>query len=520
MITTGPGSGEASVMAAAHELLGLREQIGHAHSELSTLLAAISALCDQKDGAPPPALLVATNGHLVEALLDAQAETANVVQALADVARSAELDDLTGLPNRALMLDRFGQAIAQARRTQSRVGVLFIDLDNFKTINDAHGHAAGDAVLQSVAAALTGVVRDADTVSRHGGDEFLVLLPDVVHADDVAAAADHVRFALRDMATLLPVSASVGASVFPDDGDDPVVLIERADRAMYRDKVRRIRVDGQNHSLVATPSVPTAAPSVDDDRSQLQEANAHLLEAALDAQQRQAAAESARRQQADFMAVLSHELRNPLAPIRNAASLLGSVSPEELPRLQALIERQVLRLVRLTSDLLDISRADTGKLHLEMGRVELSLVLRDAADAARSAVEGRRQQFDVDIAPDLCMQGDAIRLEQVFGNLLDNASKYTPAGGHVALHAHARADSVEITITDSGIGINSDVLTHVFEPFVQEAHAVEFDNSGLGIGLAVVRELVNAHGGCIGVTSAGTGQGSQFTVTLPRVFDA
>ena len=251
---------------------------------------------------------------------------------------------------------------------------------------------------------------------------------------------------------------------------------------------------------------------------QLQEANEQLVLAALTAQELQSVAEHAQRQQLEFLAVLAHELRSPLAPIRTAAVLLGRLPAAELPRVQAVIERQVVHLSRLVADLLDVSRVVTGKLRLEFGLVELADTVEEAVDACRPAMQTRRQHLRIGLPlHPLHVRGDAVRLVQVVSNLLDNASKYTPDGGEIALSVVVTGDALVMTVSDNGIGIAAEALCRVFDPFVQDAHAVGFNGSGLGIGLTVVRELVEGHGGSVVASSTGVGLGSQFVVTLPLV---
>jgi len=251
-------------------------------------------------------------------------------------------------------------------------------------------------------------------------------------------------------------------------------------------------------------------------RSQLREANEQLVQAALNAQELQAAAEHARRRQTEFIAVLAHELRNPLAPILNAAALLGRLPARELPSVQAVIERQVAHLSRLVGDLLDVSRVATGKLRLDIEWLDLSDTIEQAVHACRPAMDTRRQHLRVGLPSHaLRLRGDPLRLAQVVSNLLDNASKYTPVGGRITLSAVVVDAAIVMTVSDTGIGIAPVALPRVFEPFVQDEHAIRFNSAGLGIGLALVRELVEAHGGSVVARSAGTGLGSQFVVTLP-----
>lgn len=275
-------------------------------------------------------------------------------------------------------------------------------------------------------------------------------------------------------------------------------------------------VVAEHNSVVAGHN--TAMAEQERGHAQLQEANEQLVLAALDAQDLQAAAEQAQRRQTEFLAVLAHELRNPLAPIRSAAALLGRVNTDEplLARVQGVIERQVVHISRLVGDLLDVSRVSTGKLRLERRMLEMASVIDEVVDACRPAMDAREQRFHCEMpSRALEVHGDPVRLAQVFSNLLDNASKYTLNGGEINLVVTAAGNSMVVTVSDNGIGITAKALPHVFDPFVQDIHATVFNGVGLGIGLTVVRELVEAHGGSIVASSAGSGLGSQFVVTLP-----
>ena len=253
---------------------------------------------------------------------------------------------------------------------------------------------------------------------------------------------------------------------------------------------------------------------------QVQEASGFLAFAAARAYEELAASEQARQRQAELLAVVAHELRNPLTPIRTAASLLGRIAPGDegaLARLQSIIERQVVHLSRLIDDLLDLSRACTGKLHLELAVVDLRTIVEQVVEARRPAARlcGIGLVSVLPAVP-LEVDGDPVRLAQVLGNLLDNACKFTPDGGAIELLAAASGDLAVVSVSDSGIGIAPETLPHVFEPFAQGVQSPGVANGGLGLGLAVVSELVEAHGGCVVAHSAGTGRGSRFEVTLPR----
>ena len=516
----------------------LRTEIKQARAALAQLHEAATAT-EGRLGKQRAAKLLAVNEQLVVAALRAQTEAEAATEALDTLSRSAELDALTDLPNRASLLDRFNYAIAIARRTGTQLALLFVDLNNFKLINDTLGHGVGDQVLRLVAKRLASAVRGSDTVSRHGGDEFLILLTDVSHATDVAQIALKLIAALgpptRVGEHVLRLTASIGISRFPDDGEDAHTLIERADAAMYRAK--RSGLGGfafhGRHSSGTPPGKPRVlsalhyplthyrAALAEQARrhAQLREANEQLVLAALSAQKQQDAAEQAQRRQTDFLAVLAHELRNPLVPMQLAAALLhqARLDPSLLPWIEATLERQVTHMSRLVGDLQDVSRVSTGKLRLERRVVDLNEIIEEAVAASRPAMDTRLQHFAVQIPPGpLEFYGDPLRLAQIFSNLLDNASKYTEEGGDIGLSVIASADSVVITVADSGIGMSAESLSTVFEPFMQDINTLEFSGVGLGLGLTVARELIEAHSGTIIAVSAGIGLGSQFVVTLPR----
>lgn len=249
---------------------------------------------------------------------------------------------------------------------------------------------------------------------------------------------------------------------------------------------------------------------------EMREANAQLVIAALSAQDLQASAEHSLEQQRNILTLVAHELRNPLTPISMIAGRLVRVPSEELPRMQALIENQVQHMSRLVDDLLDVSRASTGKLRLDCQIVDMVQIIHQAIDVCTAVMTAHHLHFTAEL-PEcaLAVEGDPVRLTQILGNLLGNAAKYTPSGGNVTLSVTAEADVLQMSICDDGIGISAKALPFIFEPFVQDVHAVGFSGAGLGIGLTVVRELVEAHGGTVIGMSDGDGKGSTFIVTLP-----
>lgn len=220
----------------------------------------------------------------------------------------------------------------------------------------------------------------------------------------------------------------------------------------------------------------------------------------------------------DTLAVVAHELRNCLMPIRLTAAQLGSARKDalSLPRLRLTIERQLDHLSRLVDDLLVTSRPGSGKPRFSPIQVDMADVLAEALDACRPFMEAREQRLQLQVPARLpALEGDPLRLVQVVRNLLENASKYSPRGTEIDVSVVVKGNALELTVTDEGIGITATVLPYVFDPFVQDPHAVAFNGAGLGIGLSVVREWVQAHGGEVVARSAGHGLGSQFVVTLP-----
>jgi signal transduction histidine kinase len=220
----------------------------------------------------------------------------------------------------------------------------------------------------------------------------------------------------------------------------------------------------------------------------------------------------------DFLAMLGHELRNPLSPITLALELMRDELGDIAARERAVIERQVKHMTRLVDDLLDASRITRGKLVLQREHIELATVVCEAIEMTRASFAERGQTLETDVPPsDLCLDADPTRLAQVLSNLLSNASKYTPAGGHVVLKARRTDGQVCLVVEDDGVGMTPELRARIFEPFVQGEGSAERRPGGLGLGLALARSLVEMHGGWITAESEGTGRGSRFTVVLPVV---
>jgi PAS domain S-box-containing protein len=235
------------------------------------------------------------------------------------------------------------------------------------------------------------------------------------------------------------------------------------------------------------------------------------------------ALKDADRRKDEFLAMLAHELRNPLTPIRNALHVLQLPSADSgrMSQVRDMMERQVEHLTRLVDDLLDVARIMRGKIELRRTQVDLATVIARAVETAQPGIDAQRQQLTVGLPPEpLFLQGDLVRLAQVFANLLNNASKYTEPGGSIRLTAERQDDAAVVRVRDSGIGMAPEVVPHIFELFMQADRSAARSQGGLGIGLTLVRQLVELHGGSVHAASPGLGQGSEFTVRLPALASA
>ncbi len=235
--------------------------------------------------------------------------------------------------------------------------------------------------------------------------------------------------------------------------------------------------------------------------------------------EREASLAEADRRKDEFLAVLSHELRNPLAPLTTVLHLLSrSRGLGEAEReLVAIAERQRVQLARLVDDLLEVSRVTRGKIALRREPMSVHAAVRDAIETAEPFARARRQRIEA-VLPgrDCTIEADAARVAQILGNLLHNASKFTPDGGTIRVVARERGEAVELRVEDTGVGVDPALLARLFEPFVQLDDDAHRSGGGLGIGLALVRRLAELHGGSASAYSEGAGRGACFSVTLPR----
>ena len=253
----------------------------------------------------------------------------------------------------------------------------------------------------------------------------------------------------------------------------------------------------------------------------LERANAQLISEVAERKHAEALLKEEARRKDEFISILGHELRNPLAAMQSGIELLRNATPAEskLPWARELLQRQLKHLKRLIDDLLDVTRITSGRVQLQRETIDLRDVIEHSLDAAQPLITEHKHEVCVNLPADpLCLSGDPVRLTQVFGNLLTNAAKYTAPGGTIALSAEIDPGpprAVTVRVRDTGAGIPEDMLDRVFELFTQADHDATRTQTGLGIGLALVRAMADLHGGSVHATSDGPGKGAEFVVRLP-----
>ncbi|PWF54997.1 hybrid sensor histidine kinase/response regulator [Massilia glaciei] len=306
-----------------------------------------------------------------------------------------------------------------------------------------------------------------------------------------------------------PEGAAGPAPARPADGAAQAQMDEpqlRAALALLTQEVETLRLAGAERDTLAGLV------------NQLREANQNLLLDSVDARVLREDAGQIERRQSDFLATLAHELRNPLAPISLASSMLTKTpgTASQLLNLQTIIERQVKHLSRLLDELLDAARLSSGRIALTWLPLALGALLARAAEVVQGRVSERRQRLTLKIgtAP-IVVDGDQARLVQAFANLLVNASKYTHDGGRIEIEARVLDGQAVVTVSDNGAGIAPDVMPHIFYLYTHGPSSLTRPESGLGVGLNVVRNIVEMHGGAVAAASGGQMSGSMFTVTLP-----
>ena len=300
--------------------------------------------------------------------------------------------------------------------------------------------------------------------------------------------------------------------------------VRRGQRIEHFDTIR-IAKDGRRIpiSLAVSPvrdsnGTIVGASKVARDISDRKAAEQALRESAERLRVSEEALRDADRRKDEFLALLAHELRNPLAPIRYtlAANRKSGRTPEQRKRAEEIIERQVAHMSRLLDDLLDVSRITRSTLELKKSPTELTSVIGSAIETARPVLDSKRHNLSLDLPKHAVrLEADAVRLSQVFSNLLINAAKYTDPGGQIQLRATREGNEVVVAVRDNGIGISADMMPRLFAMFSQAQAALGRSEGGLGIGLSLVRGLVTLHGGSVEARSDGPGCGSEFTVRLP-----
>jgi two-component system, chemotaxis family, CheB/CheR fusion protein len=302
------------------------------------------------------------------------------------------------------------------------------------------------------------------------------------------------------------------------DEEDRILARLRAGERVYHFDTVRVRSDGQpvHVSLTISPIRDGAGRIVGaskiardiTDRKQDEERIYRLMTQLKEADLRKN----------EFLAMLAHELRNPLAPLLNMLEIMkrGEGNGKLIEQVRSTLERQLGQMVRLVDDLLDMSRISRSKLELRKGRVELASVIHQSVEACRPLAESAKHELNVSLPPEpIYLHADPVRLAQVFGNLLNNACKYTEPGGRIWLTAERQGGDVVVNVKDTGLGIPSDKLASIFEMFTQIDRSLERSQGGLGIGLTLVKRLAEMHGGSVEAHSEGQGRGSEFVVRLP-----
>jgi signal transduction histidine kinase/CheY-like chemotaxis protein/PAS domain-containing protein len=360
----------------------------------------------------------------------------------------------------------------------------------------------------------------------------------------VRLAAEHVdpskRELLFEMDRLYPVDPSAeGGRAAVLRGDQPVMVpaLSEADWASFvrddqhRELLRRLdlrgfivvplRAQGETLGVLSLVMASSGRQHNENDlrlaielaeRAGLAVAHARAF---AQAEQSRNEAEAANRTKDEFLAMLGHELRNPLAPIVTAVHLMKMRRADLFERERTIIERQVRHLVTLVDDLLDVSRITRGKVELNKEPVDLNDTVARAVELAAPLIEKRKHQVSLQLTPQLMVDGDAVRLSQVVSNLLTNAAKYTPVGGQIDVRGQREDGEVVLRVRDNGVGVEPELLPRVFDLFAQGRQALDRASGGLGLGLAIARSVVELHGGSVSVHSEGAGRGAEFAIRLP-----
>ncbi len=308
-------------------------------------------------------------------------------------------------------------------------------------------------------------------------------------------------------------------------GQGEYEIDRKATEAGAADYLEKDRLDGTllersiRHAILQKQLEAQLESKVAARTAELGRLNEDLKKEIAERKKAEGALREADRRKDEFLATLAHELRNPLAPIRNALSIMGLKSdrPEVVERARGMIDRQVGHMVRLIDELMDISRITRGKLALVPERLPLSEILATAIESSMPQIDKAKLSLVLAAQPtDVILTADRLRMAQVISNLLNNAAKYTAPGGQITVAVEVKPEAVNLSIRDTGIGIAPEQMPYLFELFTQIDRKLGRAQSGLGIGLAMADRLVRLHGGTLDASSPGLGQGSTFTVRLPR----
>jgi len=341
---------------------------------------------------------------------------------------------------------------------------------------------------------------------------------------NVFAADDRFRLIFQGSSAPLTYEAAI-ERIHPEDREQVIAAVAAATRAEdpapYASEYRVVHPDGKLHWVFARGRASYAGEGADRKLTSFDGTVVDITERkAMEDELRRVAADmsEADHRKDEFLAMLAHELRNPLAPLRNALEIvrLSADDPQSVRSAAALMDRQVHHMVRLVDDLLDVSRITRGKIDLRLERVDLESIIRQAVETSRPSIEAARHKLTMTLPLHaVWLRADAVRLAQVFANLLNNSCKYSEPDGRITLAAEAAGDEVVVSVRDTGVGIPAEMLPKIFELFMQIDQSLERSQGGLGIGLSLVRSLVELHGGSVQAFSEGPGLGSEFIVRLP-----
>ncbi|MGZ5271554.1 MAG: ATP-binding protein [Ramlibacter sp.] len=438
------------------------------------------------------------------------------------VLRDAEFDNRLGAQREHYLGTQIGAAVAAGVLRGSRlVAAIAVHQRGPRDWTDSEIQLVQSMATRCWEAFERAQVQQAQRESEQRFREMADSMPQIVNVTDAQGGIEYVNRQWHAYTGRAEAAfADVEAATHPDDR--PVLWGRWKEAfASAQPLVVEFRLRGRDghHRWFLTRAVPThdaqgrlqrwygTSTDIDDSRR-----NAEALA------QAHAALQQVERRKDQFIATLAHELRNPLAPLRNGVQLLAlGGGPDGGARVQAMMKRQIDQLVRLVDDLLEVSRITSGKVALQRSRLDLAELLASAAESSRPVVETARHSLhvDVDALGGHLVDGDPLRLGQVFANLLNNAAKYTEPGGHITLRGWCEGAQAVVQVRDNGLGLAADMLEEVFQPFVQVDRSASRVQGGLGIGLSIVRSLVDLHGGTVTARSDGPGQGSTFEVRLP-----